>query len=439
MNGTFLRMNSKRVVRILALGFSLVMILLGAAGMQSLRQTHQIRSSIEQLASDQFLITRLVNDVQFEENAMTEVLHQLAEFFPSRQDRASLLLNLEESAAELSRISQEARLAVGDDVWQELERSVTLFTQEVRQILTGTEPVERIKLEPLFEHHNRVVSLVNMLIKSSTERLSRTELDIELQSQKLADDATALLGSSFVLAAACAILTLTFARKNIARIQWQSEELNRVSWHMLQSQEEVARRFSHELHDELGQSLAVLRTSLSSGVVSDFESRRADWIHLVDQSINNVRELSQLLRPVILDDFGLSMSLQWLAEKFTQRTNIKVEYLSNCSERFADETETHLFRIAQEALTNVARHAGASHVSLSLTHADGELTLVIQDNGKGLPASERIKSASSTFGLLGMRARASHSGGECTVSNVESNGVRVRATVPAIQPARNQV
>ena len=175
-------MNSKRVVRILALGFSLVMILLGAAGMQSLRQTHQIRSSIEQLASDQFLITRLVNDVQFEENAMTEVLHQLAEFFPSRQDRASLLLNLEESAAELSRISQEARLAVGDDVWQELERSVTLFTQEVRQILTGTEPVERIKLEPLFEHHTRVVSLVNMLIKSSTERLSRTELDIELQS-----------------------------------------------------------------------------------------------------------------------------------------------------------------------------------------------------------------------------------------------------------------
>ena len=108
-------------------------------------------------------------------------------------------------------------MAVGDDIWQDLERSVTLFTREVRQILTGTEAVERAKLEPLFEHHHRVVSLVNMLIKSSAERLSRTELDIELQSQKLANDATALLGSSFVLAAACALRLLTSAYNALIR------------------------------------------------------------------------------------------------------------------------------------------------------------------------------------------------------------------------------
>ena len=431
MKAQFLRMNSNGVVRILALGFTLVLMLLGAAGALSLRKTHHIRESIAQLASDQFLITRLVNDVQFEENAMTEVLHQLAEFFPTRQDRDSLLRNLEESASELARISQEAKLAVGDDVWHELETSVAAFTSEVRQILTGAEPVGRSQLEPLFENHNRVVNLVNLLIKSSTERLSQAEKDIELQSQELADDATALLGSSFVLAAACALLTLTLAKKNIARIQWQSEELNRVSWHMLQSQEEVARRFSHELHDELGQSLAVLRTSVSKGSSDDYESRRADWIQLVDQSIKNVRELSQLLRPVILDDFGLSMSLQWLAEKFSHRTRIKVAYSSACSERFADEIETHLFRIAQEALTNIARHSEASEVTMSLTHADNMLTLTIQDNGKGLRADTSDKENRAAFGLLGMRARASHSGGECIVSNVEPNGVRVKATVPA--------
>jgi len=435
MSATFLRMRSTKVVRILALGFTLVMALLGAAGFLALHQTHRIRESIAQLASDQFLITRLVNDVQFEENAMTEVLHQLAEFFPTRQDRDTLLLNLEESASELSRISQEAKLAVGDDVWRELETSVAAFTSEVRQILTGTEPVGRAQLEPLFENHNRVVTLVNELIKSSTERLAKAESDIELLSQELADDAAALLGSSFILAAACAGLTLTFAKKNIARIQWQSEELNRVSWHMLQSQEEVARRFSHELHDELGQSLAVIRTSISKGSSEDYESRRADWIHLVDQSINNVRELSQLLRPVILDDFGLSMSLQWLAEKFSVRTRIKVQYSSNCSERFADETETHLFRIAQEALTNVARHSEASEVVMSLTHQGNLLTLTIQDNGRGLKVNEPYEDNRTAFGLLGMRARATQSGGECTVSSIEPQGVCVRASVPAEQPS----
>ena len=146
-------------------------------------------------------------------------------------------------------------------------------------------------------------------------------------------------------------------------MEWQTAELGRVSWHMLEDQEATARRFSHELHDELGQSLTAVKTNLAA-LDSDGagEPRRAcsDCVRLVDEAIGNVRQMSQLLRPTILDDFGLEAGLRWLAEGFSARTGIEVKLESDFSGRLPDETETHLFRIAQEALTNVARHAGGA-------------------------------------------------------------------------------
>jgi signal transduction histidine kinase len=148
-------------------------------------------------------------------------------------------------------------------------------------------------------------------------------------------------------------------------MEWQTAELGRVSWHMLEDQEATARRFSHELHDELGQSLTAVKTNLTAldaGGQAD-RARLADCLHLVEEAIGNVRQMSQLLRPTILDDFGLEAGLRWLVEGFAARTGIEATLESSCSGRLPDETETHLFRIAQEALTNVARHAGAKRVS----------------------------------------------------------------------------
>src|SRR5205085_1875927 len=142
-------------------------------------------------------------------------------------------------------------------------------------------------------------------------------------------------------------------------------------------QEATARRFSHELHDELGQSLTAVKTNLSAlnSGGSGGDERLADCLRLVDDAIGNVRQMSQLLRPTILDDFGLEAGLRWLAEGFSARTGIDVKVDSNHSGRLADETETHLFRIAQEALTNVARHSGAKHVRMRLESAGGEICL----------------------------------------------------------------
>ena len=147
-------------------------------------------------------------------------------------------------------------------------------------------------------------------------------------------------------------------------MEWQAGELSRVSWHMLDNQESTARRFSHELHDELGQSLTAVKANLTA-LGNGRAGPASGWTiacSLVDEAIGNVRQLSQLLRPTILDDFGLEAGLRWLAEGFAARTGIEVEFKADSPGRLPDETETHLFRIAQEALTNVARHSEAKHV-----------------------------------------------------------------------------
>jgi len=212
-------------------------------------------------------------------------------------------------------------------------------------------------------------------------------------------------------------------------LEWQTAELSRVSWHMLEDQEATARRFSHELHDELGQSLTAVKTNLTALKSSPGENggRLADCLHLVDEAIGNVRQMSQLLRPTILDDFGLEAGLRWLAEGFAARTGVDVHVESNYSGRLADETETHLFRIAQEALTNVARHSGAKHVGITLASTGDQISLTVRDDGRGL-LSTGAKTRS--MGMIGMRARARSAGGDVSISGDRGHGVLIEVRVP---------
>jgi two-component system NarL family sensor kinase len=214
----------------------------------------------------------------------------------------------------------------------------------------------------------------------------------------------------------------------------QSAELSQVSWQMLADQEATARRFSHELHDELGQSLTAVKTNLAAlGAGGELNrARLEDCLKLVDEAIGNVRQLSQLLRPTILDDFGLDASLRWLSEGFSARTGIDARLESNFSGRLEDQTETHLFRIAQEALTNIARHSGAAHVGMKLTAGAGEIVLSVRDDGHGLANARPALDApfGRGLGLIGMRARARAMGGDLAVRSRPGEGVLIEVRVP---------
>jgi signal transduction histidine kinase len=148
---------------------------------------------------------------------------------------------------------------------------------------------------------------------------------------------------------------------------------------------------------------------------------------LVDEAIGNVRQMSQLLRPTILDDFGLEAGLRWLAEGFSARTGIDVRVDSTYSGRLPDDAETHLFRIAQEALTNIARHADAKHVVIALDGKPLEICLSIHDDGRGLGTP---RSNARGLGMIGMRARARSAGGDVNVRSRAGEGVLIEVRVP---------
>jgi two-component system sensor histidine kinase UhpB len=174
----------------------------------------------------------------------------------------------------------------------------------------------------------------------------------------------------------------------------------------------------------------------SSG--AEFEERREEFVGMLNEVLGGVRELSQLLRPVILDDFGLDAGLRWLTERFAERTQIETTYESNEPPRLADQIETHLFRITQEALTNAARHSGANRVAVSLKVEDGTIRLAIEDNGRGL--KDKGARSRTSLGRVGMRARARHLRGTLEVGTGSLGGVAVvvEAPVPAVPAGEYQ-
>ena len=277
-----------------------------------------------------------------------------------------------------------------------------------------------------YQGSDRIQDTAQALLKEhlvQSDRGAEVEALIVRETQELIDKLAWVLGLCILLAAGTAGLTIWIIQQAFAKLEWQGAELEHVSWHMIDSNEKTARRFAHEMHDELGQSLSGLRRLLSGN---------KDCLDIVDEMLVDVRRLSQALRPVILDDFGLDSGLRWLCERFSQRTGIEVEYESNFAGRLAENEETHLFRIAQEALTNIARHSEAKQAWISLKVEGQRVALEIADNGQGLRLGPKNKSAS--LGMVGMRARARQLGGELIVENRKEGGLRVKAEVPCQKP-----
>lgn len=419
------RVTRKTILRVLIAGFSLVILLLAAASVVSFRNTRALQADAGRLVQQQLLSVRLLHELQAEQGTLNAVFYQLVHS-PESMDEPAVVKELEETEQALSHIEESAKGTPEEQLWHDLVRSAREFSSEARlDIQADTDPTPA-SIRSLLAKHDQVIQLANQLMEASSADAMRVEKLVEGESRDLLNDSFILLGTTLVFAFVCAVLTVRMVTDLFRRMEIQASELNRVSWHMLQGQEAAARRFSHELHDELGQGLSALKANLSALNEKDLGSRRADCIHLVDEAISNVRELSQLLRPVILDDFGLDASLRWLAEKFTQRTNIQVDYRSNFSGRLADESETHLFRIGQEALTNVARHSGATRVDMSLIQSVGKIRLRIADNGHGMV---KDSPANSGLGMVGMSARAKNSGGEFQLES-SSSGLAVEVVVP---------
>jgi signal transduction histidine kinase len=256
----------------------------------------------------------------------------------------------------------------------------------------------------------------------------RREID-RITGRQIREDA-ALLALGVAIACICAWVVIRTARRLYRQVALQSDELDRVSWQLLERQETLARRLSHELHDELGQSLTALKTNLSRHGASACVDPKwlSDCTGLLRDSIRSAHEISQLLRPTMLDDFGLEAALAWLCERFEERNGIEVRYQCSLSRRLDEQTETHVFRIAQEALTNVARHAKAHRVILTLTEQPPTVTLRVEDDGIGIRTGTRRSRES--FGVTGMQARARSLNGRMSIWAEPDCGTKIEVSFP---------
>lgn len=289
-----------------------------------------------------------------------------------------------------------------------------------------------------YEGSQSIQTNAQMLVREHlvhTGRGALLDAEIESQSRELLQRLTWILGACLLLAVGGSGLTIWTTIRAFRRLEWQAEELGRVSWHLVDSNEQIARRFSHEMHDELGQALTGMKGIVRRMNGADLEPSREELLALLDEVISGVRELSQLLRPVILDDFGLDASLRWLTERFSQRTQIEVIYESNFNGRLADQIETQMFRITQEALTNVARHSRATKAWVRL-HVNGtRIRLAVEDNGRGLVQDG--KKAGPSLGMVGMRARVRQIDGEFKLENRHEGGLRILAEAPVLGRGEN--
>ncbi|MCX6590533.1 MAG: sensor histidine kinase [Acidobacteria bacterium] len=275
-------------------------------------------------------------------------------------------------------------------------------------------------------HENAQELVREHLVQSG--RGAELENRIEAESQELLDELVWMLGLCSILASACAGVTIWTINRSFRKMEWQAQELQRVSWHMIESNEKIARRFSHEMHDELGQSLTGLKSMLKRMPATEFDHERGQCVEVLEEALQNVRELSQLLRPVVLDDFGLDAALRWLVDRFSQRTGLAISYSSHLPGRLSGPLETQLFRIAQEALTNVARHSSAQQAVVQLVEDGKTVRLLIEDDGRGWTGVQ--DSHHPSLGMVGMRARARQVNGELTVQNRKEGGLRVEVRAP---------
>jgi signal transduction histidine kinase len=421
----------RNIFRVLLGGFGLVILLLLAGSVVGVGNIRSIQRNAADLVREQAVTNRLIGELQHEERSLREVFSVLARD-PESVDYEGIMAQLDEADRDIKRISAEGASTAEHDLWMRLQQTSLAFSAEARALLND-ETAETYATIDLFRDHEAFVSIVARLLAAEYGKVAAAQAQIDRRSSRLLEMSFVFALASMLLGVVFAVVTVRLVSALTRQLEWQTAELGRVSWHMLENQEATARRFSHELHDELGQSLSAIKTNLTAlGSGSNGQGERlSDCLHLVDTAIGNVREMSHLLRPTILDDFGLEAGLRWLAEGFAARTNIAVKVDSAYSLRLPDETETHLFRIAQEALTNVARHSGARHVEVKLEVRDGEACLSIQDDGRGLAAGPRNGAPTTGgLGLIGMRARARSAGGDMTVRSRPGEGVRIEVRVP---------
>ena len=256
------RITHQNIFRVLLAGFGLVIALLLAAALVSVRSIDSIQQNAASLVREQSVTNRLIDELHSQQTSLSEVFSILARD-PDSVDYDRIMSQLAEADRDIDRISTEGAQTPERELWARLRQTSADFSREARRILSVENP-ETFRSLDLFRDHEAFIAIVARLIEAEYRKVSDAQQQIDRQSTRLLDDSFLFAAASVLLALVFAGVTVRMVLQLIREMDWQTAELGRVSWHMLEDQEATARRFSHELHDELGQSLTAVKTNLAA-------------------------------------------------------------------------------------------------------------------------------------------------------------------------------
>jgi len=252
-----------------------------------------------------------------------------------------------------------------------------------------------------------------------------------------------VLGLALAIGVAVAILAVAYAgrlerrlRRQMAKDVELAHDLQELSAKLVSVQEQERRHIARELHDEIGQALTAVKVELALAQRTiDGAKEPTDMLQaarrITDGALHQVRDLSYLLHPAALDEFGLVPAVDAHIKRFSKRHEIAAELShANMSSRLAPETEAAAYRIIQEALNNVAKHATATECRVCLARQQDTLRIVVEENGIGFDASAPRSPDRRGLGLIGIRERAAHLNGTVLIESVRGRGTRIMVELP---------
>jgi signal transduction histidine kinase len=290
------------------------------------------------------------------------------------------------------------------------------------------------------------------LTAASQQKLQNSEGEFAETRRRAAERLVAMLGVSVLLGFLVARLSLRHAEnlerqadRHYAEVEQAKRELQQLSARLLEIEEEGRRKLSRELHDEIGQTLALLQIEISHAQAltpgaaargTALGERLARARELAERTVQTVRHISLLLRPALLDDLGLVPALQFQLEDFLRRSNVTCEFAEEgVADCLPDSVKTCVYRVVQEALHNCEKHSGASRVRVAVRQLPECLLAEVEDNGRGFQVNEQIMpSRSMGLGLLGIRERAANAGGTLVIDSAPGRGTRIALRIPLARP-----
>jgi signal transduction histidine kinase len=362
----------------------------------------------------------------------------LAQLRRYRQVCATSLAELERSGEPLGGSASLAALTREvNDYWTSVLPIVTLpparRVTELRQVLND-------RIIPRRESVFRIMAHVQALNRSHLEQQQRREAVVYGRSRNrfLLTGGVALL-LSLVVGLSVSRHVSRLDRRLRAELAANAEnavQLHRLSARLVRAQEDERRLIARELHDEVGQALTAVKMQLAlarRSVPGDQAGAIDEARSITDAALQSVRQISRLLHPPMLEDTGLAATLDWYLRGFSERTGVPVEFVhSGMEERAAPEVETCLFRMVQEATTNIARHADATSCRVYLQRLPSSVVLTVEDNGAGFEPNTARRGQAEGVGLLGIQERVTDARGTFRMESAPGRGTRITVELPAL-------